>query len=44
MIVKRACCDFFEFNLSVSDDKGEVWLEITGPKGTKEFITSEIEM
>ena len=41
---ERACCDFFVFNLSISGDKSEVWMEITGPKGAKEFITTEMTM
>ena len=41
---ERACCDFFIFNLSISGDKREAWLEITGAKGVKEFIKTELEM
>ena len=41
---ERACCDFFIFNLSISGDKTEAWLEITGPKGAKEFIKTELEL
>ena len=41
---ERECCDFFTFNLSVSGDKSEAWLELVGPDGTKEFITSELEL
>jgi hypothetical protein len=41
---ERACCDFFVFNLSISGDKSEAWLEITGAKGAKEFIKTELEM
>jgi hypothetical protein len=41
---ERACCNFFVFNLSISGDKSEAWLEITGPKGAKDFITSELDM
>ena len=41
---ERMCCDFFTFNMSVRGDKSEAWLEITGPKGAKEFITSELDM
>jgi hypothetical protein len=39
---ERACCGFFIFNLSISGNKSEAWLEITGPKGTKEFIRTEL--
>ena len=41
---ERMCCDFFTFNISVSGDKSEAWLQIAGPKGAKEFIVSELEL
>ncbi len=41
---ERACCDFFIFNLSISGDKSEAWLEITGPNGAKDFIKTELEL
>src|SRR5256885_16295968 len=41
---ERECCDFFTFNLSVSGDKKESWLELTGMTGTKDFITKELEL
>lgn len=37
---ERQCCDFLSFRLSVSDD--EALLELTGPKGTREFLEREI--
>lgn len=39
---ERECCDFFIFGLSVSGDKSEAWLELTGADGVKDFITSEL--
>jgi hypothetical protein len=39
---ERECCDFFTFNLSVSGDKSEAWLELKGPEGVKDFIKSEL--
>jgi hypothetical protein len=39
---ERECCDFFTFNLSISGDKGEAWLELTGAKGAKDFIATEL--
>ncbi|SFF54338.1 hypothetical protein SAMN04488541_105227 [Thermoflexibacter ruber] len=39
---ERECCDFFTFGLSVSGDKSEAWLELTGADGAKEFITTEL--
>ncbi len=41
---ERACCDFFVFNLSISGDKSDARLEITGPKGAKDFIKTELGM
>ncbi|HXL55575.1 MAG TPA: hypothetical protein VN958_04910 [Chitinophagaceae bacterium] len=41
---ERICCDFFVFNLSINGDKSEAWLEITGPKGAKDFIKTELEL
>lgn len=40
---ERLCCNFFNFSLSVSDNESPVWLELSGPEGAKEFITTEIE-
>ena len=39
---ERECCDFFVFTLSVSGDKSESWLHITGVEGAKDFITQEL--
>lgn len=39
---ERLCCDFFDFTLSVAAETGFMWLELSGPEGTKEFITEEI--
>lgn len=36
------CCDFFTFGLTISGDKNEVWLELSGEEGVKDFITLEI--
>ena len=39
---ERQCCDFFVFNLSISGDKSEIWLELTGVEGAKDFIDGEL--
>lgn len=39
---ERECCDFFTFAISVSGDKSEAWLELTGADGMKDFITAEL--
>jgi hypothetical protein len=41
---ERACCDFFDFNLALNGDTSTVWFTITGPKGAKEFIETEMEL
>jgi hypothetical protein len=41
---EKECCDFFTFNLTVSKNKSNAWLEITGEEGVKEFIKTEIEL
>jgi hypothetical protein len=40
---ERQCCGFFNFRLSVNNDSF-TWLEISGPEGTKKFITAELKM
>lgn len=39
---ERACCSFFIFGLSISGDKSEAWLELTGPEGAKDFVQTEL--
>lgn len=39
---ERECCDFFTFNLSISGDKSEAWLELSGEGDVKDFITAEL--
>lgn len=40
---ERACCDFFVYGISISGDKSEAWLSLTGAEGVKEFIKTELE-
>jgi hypothetical protein len=37
--LERQCCPFLRFRLTVEANGGPVWLELTGPEGTKEFLT-----
>ena len=37
---ERQCCRFLKFALTVEPDAGDVWLEVTGPDGTREFLSS----
>jgi len=36
--LERSCCQFLEFNLRVLPEQGPIWLELSGPNGTKEFL------
>jgi hypothetical protein len=37
---ERECCPFLKFNLRIEPESGPIWLEVTGPEGTKEFLQS----
>ncbi|HEY8186243.1 MAG TPA: hypothetical protein VIF64_09250 [Pyrinomonadaceae bacterium] len=41
--VERACCPFLQFNLRLEPANGPIWLEPTGPPGTKDFLNSILE-
>ena len=36
--MERQCCRFLRFTLTVEPDAGPIWLEVTGPQGTAEFL------
>jgi hypothetical protein len=42
MDAERQCCPFLELRLTVTPDRGPVWLELTGPAGTRDFLTDEL--
>jgi hypothetical protein len=37
---ERRCCQFMRFLLVVEPGEGPVWLEVTGPEGTKDFLST----
>ena len=37
---ERRCCPFLRFVVTCEPGNGPVWLEVTGPAGTKEIIKS----
>ena len=39
---ERACCPFLRFQLTVEPDRGSVYLELTGPEGTRQFLEGEL--
>lgn len=40
--LESECCPFLRFQLTVEPAGGAVWLELTGPPGTREFLAREI--
>jgi hypothetical protein len=38
---ERLCCPFFDFNLSVAREHGQIWMKLSGRPGTKDFIRSD---
>ncbi len=35
---EHACCPFLRFRITVEPGDSPIWLELTGPEGTKEFL------
>ena len=36
--LERQCCPFLRFRITAEPGGGPLWLEITGPEGTKDFL------
>lgn len=41
---ERLCCPFFDFDLIVEREGGDMWLKLTGREGVKEFIQEEFDL
>jgi hypothetical protein len=41
---ERHCCRFLRFGITVEPDGGPIFLELTGPLGTREFIGALLEV
>ena len=39
---ERQCCSFFQFGLRVKSEDQSIWLDLSGPEGTKDFIQHEL--
>jgi hypothetical protein len=39
---ERRCCPFLRFAVDVAPDGGPVWVSLTGPPGTREFLRAEL--
>ena len=42
--IERLCCPFLSFELEVGPAENQVWLRLSGPAGTKQFIEEEFRM
>ena len=40
---ERQCCRFLRFDITVEPDGGPIWLELVGPRGTREFLSALLE-
>jgi hypothetical protein len=40
--LERQCCSFLTFNLTIEKEAEPVFLKITGPQGTKDFLLFEL--
>ena len=38
VIAERQCCRFLTFTVTAEADAGPVWLDVTGPVGTRAFL------
>ena len=41
---ERQCCRFLTFTMTVSQDEGPITLDLTGPAGTREFLTAMFDL
>lgn len=39
---ERRCCRFLRFRVTVEPDEGPIVLELTGPEGTRDFLSALI--
>ena len=42
--VERQCCRFLRFQVIVEPDGGPIWLDLTGPAGTREFLAAMFDL
>lgn len=42
--LERRCCPFLRFGLTVTPGNGPVWLELTGPEGTRELLRTILDL
>ncbi|MBV1880552.1 MAG: hypothetical protein KUG82_02920 [Pseudomonadales bacterium] len=42
LYLETKCNSFLRFSLSIESNQGPVWLEVSGPAGTKDFLETEL--
>jgi hypothetical protein len=42
--LESQCCSFLRFQLTVEPGGGPVWLELSAPAGTRDFLAGELEL
>jgi hypothetical protein len=40
--LESQCCAFLRFRLTIEPAGGPIWLELTGPAGTREFLAAQL--
>jgi hypothetical protein len=40
---ERQCCRFLSFDISIEPDGGPIWLSLSGPPGTRDFLSALLE-
>jgi len=38
--LERQCCPFLRFKIRIEPAQGPIWLDLTGPEGTKDFLNT----
>ena|SRR5947209_1125348 len=41
---ERHCCRFLRFGITVEPEGGPIFLELSGPPGTREFVTALLDV
>jgi hypothetical protein len=44
VVNERKCCPFLRIELRSDPGEGPVWLRLTGPEGTHDLLTAELEL
>jgi hypothetical protein len=42
LLEPRRCCPFLSLDIAIASNGGPVWLHVTGPEGTREFLATEL--